>query len=108
MKDDVLWESSLLVVPNIVVPHNPEGFGIVCLEAAARGLPTVAARIEGLQDALEEGVTGMFFESGSDEDALRVTLQALETAWDTERMRAVIRERFFPELIASRYAHEIF
>ncbi len=36
------------VMPNVVVPGDVEGFGIVLLEAAATGLPAVVARLEGL------------------------------------------------------------
>ena len=36
-----------------------EGFGIVCLEAAACGIPIVAGRSGGLPDAVEDGVSGI-------------------------------------------------
>jgi phosphatidylinositol alpha-1,6-mannosyltransferase len=36
-----------------------EGFGIVCIEAAAAGKPVVAGRSGGLQEAVVDGVTGL-------------------------------------------------
>ncbi len=48
----------LFVMPNIVVPGDMEGFGIVMLEAGACGLPTLAADLEGIRDVIDEGVNG--------------------------------------------------
>ncbi|WP_322819777.1 glycosyltransferase family 4 protein [Tepidiforma sp.] len=42
--------ADLFVAPNIPVPGRPEGFGIAPAEAAAAGLPVLAARLEGLVD----------------------------------------------------------
>jgi len=50
----------LFVMPNIVVPGDMEGFGIVMLEAGACGLPTLAADLEGIRDVIDEGVNGWF------------------------------------------------
>jgi phosphatidylinositol alpha-1,6-mannosyltransferase len=50
----------LFVMPNIVVPGDMEGFGIVMLEAGACGLPTLAADLEGIRDVIDDGVNGWF------------------------------------------------
>jgi glycosyltransferase involved in cell wall biosynthesis len=42
----------------VALPTYREGFGMVCLEAAAMGLPVVASRIPGCSDAVVDGVTG--------------------------------------------------
>jgi glycosyltransferase involved in cell wall biosynthesis len=47
-----------------VLPSYREGFGSVVIEAAACGIPTVASRIYGLTDAVEEGVTGLLQPAG--------------------------------------------
>lgn len=55
----------LFVMPNINVPGDMEGFGIVMLEAGACGLPTLAADLEGIRDVIEDGVNGWFAPSGN-------------------------------------------
>lgn len=50
--------AQLFVMPNVAVPGDMEGFGIVMLEAGACGLPTLAADLEGIRDVIDEGVNG--------------------------------------------------
>jgi len=46
------------------LPSYREGFGQVIIEAAASGVPTVASRIYGITDAVEDGRTGLLFPVG--------------------------------------------
>ena len=46
------------------MPSYREGFGQVIIEAGASGVPTVASRIYGITDALEDGKTGLLFTAG--------------------------------------------
>jgi len=46
------------------LPSHREGFGQVIIEAAACGVPTVATRIYGITDAVEDGKTGLLFPAG--------------------------------------------
>jgi phosphatidylinositol alpha-1,6-mannosyltransferase len=46
------------IMPNIPRPNDCEGFGLVAIEAAAHCLPVIAARLEGIQDAVIEGISG--------------------------------------------------
>ncbi len=57
-------QADLLIVPNIPVPGDMEGFGIVMLEAGACGTPALAARLEGIQDVITEGTNGHLIASG--------------------------------------------
>lgn len=57
--------ADLFIMPNHPVPDNPEGFGIVAMEASAYGLPVVATAVEGLADAVQDHVNGRSIPSGS-------------------------------------------
>lgn len=48
-----------------VLPSYREGFGSVVIEAAACGIPSIASRIYGLTDAVEENVTGLMHPPGN-------------------------------------------
>ena len=47
------------------LPSYREGFGLVVVEAAACGIPSIASRIYGLTDAVQEGVTGLLHQPGN-------------------------------------------
>jgi len=47
------------------LPSYREGFGSVIIEAAACGVPSVASRIYGLTDAIEDSSTGILVEPGN-------------------------------------------
>lgn len=54
-------EAYLAAADALCLPSYREGFGSVIIEAAACGIPAIGARIYGITDAIEEGVTGMLF-----------------------------------------------
>jgi phosphatidyl-myo-inositol dimannoside synthase len=62
-KIELLRESDLFILPAVATAHSYEGFGIVYLEANACGTPTLAARLGGAVEAVEEGVSGFFVET---------------------------------------------
>lgn len=67
--------ADLFVQPNIEVPGDVEGFGLVAVEAAMRGTPVVAADIQGLAEAVVDGRTGVLLPPG-DADAWVAALAA--------------------------------
>lgn len=54
----LLNAANIFVQPNIPVDGDMEGFCIAVLEAALAGLPVVAARLEGLTEAVQDGENG--------------------------------------------------
>lgn len=54
--------ADVFVMPNIPVPGDMEGFGLVALEAASCGTTVVAAKLEGIQDAIIDGQNGYLVE----------------------------------------------
>lgn len=57
--------SDVHVFPVLTQPGDVEGFGMVALEAAAHGLPSVAFDVGGVADAVESGVTGALIKEGA-------------------------------------------
>jgi len=53
----------LFIMPNIKVPGDVEGFGLVAVEAALSGLPVIAANLEGISDAVISGRNGILVEA---------------------------------------------
>ena len=53
---------ALVVRPD---PADVEGYGMVYVEAAASGLPVIAANTGGVAEAVRDGVTGMFADDPS-------------------------------------------
>jgi phosphatidylinositol alpha-1,6-mannosyltransferase len=60
----LFFRSDVFILPAVRVPGDAEGFGIVFLEAALAGSPTVSTRIGGIPDAVLDGETGLLVEPG--------------------------------------------
>lgn len=90
--------ADLLVMPNIPVPGDAEGFGLVALEAAAAGLPVVAANLEGIPDAVVDGETGVLARPQDADAWVAAVRRLLENPDERQRLAArgpaVVRERF--------------
>ena len=50
--------ADLFVMPNVPIPNDIEGFGLVLVEANLNGLPVVAADLEGPAEVISEGRNG--------------------------------------------------
>jgi phosphatidylinositol alpha-1,6-mannosyltransferase len=59
------WAASAAhVFPVREIRGDPEGFGMVALEAASHGVPTIAYAVGGVPDAVHDGVSGTLVEPG--------------------------------------------
>jgi phosphatidylinositol alpha-1,6-mannosyltransferase len=58
-REELMSGADIFLAPNIPVPGDMEGFGLVTVEAAMRGTPVVAARLEGIKDAVANRRTGI-------------------------------------------------
>jgi len=56
--------ADIFVMPNVAVPGDMEGFGLVSLEASLCQLAVVASNIEGITDAITNNANGFLLTSG--------------------------------------------
>jgi phosphatidylinositol alpha-1,6-mannosyltransferase len=82
----LLRGADISVMPNVRVPGDIEGFGLVAVESACRGALVLAAALEGITDAVVDGETGILVEPEHPE-AFVSTIRAL--AVDRDRLAAL-------------------
>lgn len=107
-RDDLYQKSNLFIMPNIEVENDIEGFGIVCIEASACGLPVAAARIEGVKDAVIENKTGMFFTHEDPISAATVIQEMLAEPFDRNEVARCTRAKYSWDELATHYAKYVF
>ena len=104
----LLYNSShVMVVPNIPVEGDIEGFGVVVLEATSCGLPLVASGTEGIREAIVHGQNGFLVETFNAEKFSRTLLFILENSRRAkalgEKARQFTLRNFAWEKIAKMY-----
>jgi phosphatidylinositol alpha-1,6-mannosyltransferase len=62
---EAYFAADAFVFPVIESPNDVEGFGMVAVEAAAHGTPTIAFACGGIPDAIADGVSGDLIDSGN-------------------------------------------
>ena len=75
------------------LPSNREGFGMTIIESTACGVPTVASRIYGITDAVEEGKTGLLFTAGDVSGLTQSLLTLIEDKSLRQQMGVAARLR---------------
>ena len=87
-RDHALDSADVFVMASRVPPDGAggEGFGMVYLEASARGVPVIAGRAGGAVDAVDDGVTGYLIDPESPDEVADAVLPVLT---DDDRARAL-------------------
>jgi glycosyltransferase involved in cell wall biosynthesis len=107
-----LGAADLVIIPNIEVAGTIEGFGLIALEAAAMGRVVLAAKLEGLLDAIVDGQNGIFVPS-KDPRLWRTSINHwLENPQGRDEFGKAaaifVREHFTWSRIAQRYLDLLF
>jgi len=84
---DAYTGADLHVFPVRELPNDPEGFGMVAVEAAAHGLATVAYATGGVVDAVKAGVSGVLAQSNDHAAFAQVVLRLLDQPLETGQIR---------------------
>jgi len=98
--------ADLFVMPNVPTPSDPEGFGLVTLEAQAAGVPIVAADLEGISEAVSDEEDGTLVKPGEWSEfvkAISAWLDCEETTADREQRRQRTKAQFAWSRIAAQY-----
>jgi phosphatidylinositol alpha-1,6-mannosyltransferase len=99
--------ADLFIMPNLPTPGDMEGFGLVALEAAAHGLPVLAADLEGIRDAVVPERMGRLLPSGDGAAWAKGVLDLLDrpaSLHDMARLaRATVGARFTWAHMADAY-----
>ena len=75
-----------------IMISRKETFGLVYLEAMATGCITVAARGEGFDGIIEDGVNGFLCEAGNVAELTEIIRKAIETAIELTEEKAAKRD----------------
>jgi N-acetyl-alpha-D-glucosaminyl L-malate synthase BshA len=91
----------------MVMPSELESFGLTALEAMACKVPSIATRVGGVPELIDDGVTGLLYPVGNVEDMAAGAVSLLKDRGRLEAMREAGREtaqkRFCSSLLVPHY-----
>jgi len=90
-----------------VVPSLWEGFGYVAAEAMACGVPVVASRVGGLAEIIEDGRSGILFETENADELAGAVLNLIQDRERRERMAIAARQRVVDEFSSQSIAQQM-
>ncbi|MCX8049023.1 MAG: glycosyltransferase family 4 protein [Methylohalobius sp.] len=85
------------VFPVQATPNDPEGFGMVAIEAAAHGLPTVAYATGGVVDAVADGTSGRLIRPGDTKGFAQAVLEILAKPLEKQKIEAFAAQFSWPK-----------
>ena len=104
----ILYNSAdCFVMPNIPVPDNIEGFGIVAIEASSKGVPVVASNIDGINEAVINNKNGFLVESRNIDMFKKRIIEAINM--DKKRRNEIkifTEKKFGWNIISKKYIDE--
>ncbi len=103
-RDILLNAADAFIMPNISIPDDVEGFGISALEAGACGLPVIASNIQGIRDAVLDGITGYLVEEGDVEGYIS-KIHSLD--FERAKIRSVVINMFNWDKIGRLYVQAL-
>lgn len=97
--------ADLFVMPNIPIPGDMEGFGVVMIEANLYGIPVIATRIEGIVDVIEDGKNGYLVNAlDPTEKALMISkILSDPKVFDPQKVTEYVIEKFSWSTIVESY-----
>ena len=100
-------EEFLAAASFVCLPSYREGFSTVILEAAACGVPAIASRIYGTQDALIDGLTGRFHAPANIEELANAIRELATDAARCVRMGRAAHDRVIAHFRVARLVSEM-
>ncbi len=93
----------------LLMPSEMESFGLAALEAMACKVPSIATRVGGVPELVDDGVTGLLFNVG---DVKEMAIGALSLLRDKPRLEAMrdagrkmAQKRFCASLVVPQYVN---
>ncbi len=96
---ELVGKARFSVIPSEWYENNP----LSVIEAQCLGTPVLGARIGGIPELIEDGVTGMTFESGNVADLQQKIEQMFSSSFDYKQLAEQSQERYSAE----KYYNEI-
>lgn len=91
-RNEFYSQAHVFVMPVSQDTQDKEGFGLVYIEAAAAGVPSIATRVEGVDEAVVNGQTGILLESQDEQMLANAILRLARDSSLREQLGAAARE----------------